>query len=415
MSKKAAVKEESAHSEFGPSAADRYVNCAGSVELSRRMPKSPDTDASKEGTLAHECLESFLKNGPQKWGKTRGFLVASYPDEMVDHGLEAARAIWKIFDSMPGAELFPEEKVDISHFTKPGEKGTLDCAIVQEFDKLVIIDYKYGAGVFVDVEENLQLIAYALAVAKKYEYNFATVELYIIQPRKPDAEGRTVRGWACTIEKLVSYEQVFRDAIARAEDPLAEFRAGDWCQFCPGKAICAEVSTLALAQAQIDFAPEEGVTSMPVPTSIAIPNLATILPALDKIEIWIDAVREHALHVMKAGHKIPGRKLVGKRSTRKYLDAKKAEKDALKRFGKIVLSEPELLSPAQLEKVLKEDYDNAVVKKWFQQNVSNVSSGVTIAPESDPRPAVDPIAESFPDDLEEQKPVSKKKKGSKKK
>lgn len=416
MAKKTVVKEEPAHSEFGPSAAERYINCPPSVPLSRKVPKQGDTDYSIEGTRAHECLEAFLKNGPDKWGHTKAFLLRSYDREMIDHGLDAAREIWKILDKHPGAELYPEERVDISHFTRPGEKGTLDCAIVAEFDKLIVIDYKYGAGVFVTVEENLQLIAYALGKSREHGHNFCSVELYVIQPRLPDENGHTVRGWACTIDKLLSYEPLFRGAVEASEDPLTPFRAGKWCQFCPGKIVCNEVSTLAMEQARLDFAPEKGLLSAPLPESILLPDIATILPALDRIEAWIEAVRVHALHLLKTGHKIVGQKLVRKISTRKYLDEKKAKKEALKKFGTAALTDPELRSPAQLEKALKEDYGHEVVKKFLKRHVYSIAEGLTIAPEDDPRSAVDPIAESFPDEAPKlPEKVSKNKTASKKK
>lgn len=420
MSKtKSPNKEENAHSEFGPSSAERYVNCAGSVDLARRSPKSPDTDFSKEGTEAHSVFESFLRSGKEKVGLTESFLLKSYPREMVLHGRKAATYIWGVAAKHAGAEIFPEEKVDISHFTKPEEKGTLDCAIVVEFDTLYIFDYKYGAGVFVPVVENLQLIAYALAVAKRFDYNFSRVVLGVIQPRCPDENGKTERQWETTIDNLISYEKVFLDAIKAAEDPLAPYHYGDWCRFCPGKPTCPEISIQALAQAKIDFAEDDGVISVPVPTSVGIKNLATIYPALEKLEMWIEAVKEHALHAVKQGAKIPGYKLVNKTGRRQWTDPKAAKKMGMKIFGKQILSEPELLSPNQAEIALKGDYNNEAVKKFVSKHTSTVSSGVTIVPESDKRTAVDLMQESFPDALEapeEPKSVSKKKnkKGKKK-
>ena len=78
---------------------------------------------------------------------------------------------------------------------------------------------------------------------------------------------------------------------------------------------------------------------------------------------------------------VPGYKLVAKRATRQWVDEAKA-KDALSSMG-VEPYRQELLSPAQAEKVLKKSKlalpDDLVV---------SVSSGSTIAPESDPRPAV---------------------------
>lgn len=396
MAKKTTVEleGEKKHAEFGPSSADRYVNCTASVALSRKFPKGPSSDAADEGTEAHTCLERILEAKHPK--AVREMLYPEHPREMVDHAWAAAEFLWEKAEG--GGVLLPEQKVDISHFTKPGEFGTLDAEIVFEFDKLIIADFKYGAGIFVSAEENLQLIAYALGAAKKYNYNFATVELYIIQPRKACEEGKTIRGWACTMEMLRSYEERFLKAVAEAEDPLAStFRAGPWCKFCPGKAGCSELSTVALAEAQIDFNDEEGIETMPAPQYIGVKNLPTILKAVDKLEVWIEGVRAHALNLLKQGHSIPGKKLVAKRGTRKWNDVTKASPIAVKLLGVAALTNPELLSPAQLENVAKKKgvKVNEAVKKFLEKHCSNVSSGVTIADEDDKRPAVTPASDEF--------------------
>ena len=405
---------ENAHSEYGPSSAERYVNCTASVALSRRFPNTT-SEASEEGTQAHTCLERLLQTKNPR--AVREMLYKEFPREMVDHAWDSRDEILKLAEG--GGEIRAEEKVDISHFTKPGEKGTLDAQIVFLYDKLIIVDYKYGAGVFVSAEKNLQLIAYALGAAKKYDYNFVDVELVIIQPRKADEDGNTVRKWACTMAELRAYESVFLKAVAEAEDELAStFRAGKWCQFCRGKPACKEISTVALEQAQVDFNDEEGVKSLPAPQHIGVKNLPVVLEAVDKLEVWIESVRSHALNLLKAGHAISGKKLVAKRGTRKYVDITKAEKEAAKLFGVAALSTPELLSPAQLEKAIKPKgvLPNEKLKKFLDKHATNVSTGVTIADADDKRPAVAPGVDDFADeDLGESKAVSKTKKGSKKK
>jgi hypothetical protein len=73
---------------------------------------------------------------------------------------------------------------------------------------------------------------------------------------------------------------------------------------------------------------------------------------------------------------------VAKRGTRQWTDESKAAA-ALLEIGVSPYKEPEVISPTQAEKELKKRKltlpDDLVV---------SVSSGTTIAPESDPRPAV---------------------------
>jgi antitoxin component of RelBE/YafQ-DinJ toxin-antitoxin module len=81
---------------------------------------------------------------------------------------------------------------------------------------------------------------------------------------------------------------------------------------------------------------------------------------------------------------VPGWKLVPKRATRQWVDAEGA-REALEQMGldNSELIETTLRSPAQIEKVAKK-HGLAIPKDL----VVAVSTGNTIAPESDPRPAV---------------------------
>jgi hypothetical protein len=287
-----------------------------------------------------------------------------------------------------------EQRVDASPFTCEGQFGTLDIAIVQEFGKLVIVDYKYGAGISVDPDCNSQLIYYALGISNQFNHNFQEVELVVIQPRAFHESGETIRTWTCSMNELISWEDKFRNGVKATEDPFARFESGKWCKFCPAATICPEIKDKAMKQAQIVFDDGAGVESVPAPHTIAIENLPTILEACDKLDSWITKVREHALHVLERGEPIAGFKLVEKRSIRKWIDPEQASKSAKRIFGDKAFSEPELLSPAQFEKACTSE----LAIKFMKERVSAVSSGVTMVHESDKRPAV--IARTMFEEIE---------------
>jgi hypothetical protein len=92
---------------------------------------------------------------------------------------------------------------------------------------------------------------------------------------------------------------------------------------------------------------------------------------------WIDSINELVQTKLEKGYKIPGWKLVAKKGRRQWADESKAAA-ALTELG-IDPYKKELLSPAQAEKKVKNLPDGLTV---------SVSSGDTLAPESDPRPAV---------------------------
>ena len=101
----------------------------------------------------------------------------------------------------------------------------------------------------------------------------------------------------------------------------------------------------------------------------------------DILEGWISDLRALAMQTMEAGAKIPGYKLVAKRSVRKWTDESVAAK-ALVELGVLPYKPQEIVSPAQAEKLLKP------LKKPLPDLVTQVSSGNTFASESDPRPEV---------------------------
>lgn len=380
------------HAKYSASGSHRWLSCPASVALCETVPPAKDTVFSKEGTLAHECVEAFLKN-TKGFIETEKFLLKKYPAEMVKH---AASAFESIMARLPeDAELLCETKVSLE-FIARDMFGTVDAAIVQLFGKLTVIDFKYGAGIVVDPVDNSQLIYYALGLAHKFGFHFTEVELMIIQPRAFSEYG-SIRSYSMSIEDLQSWEQTFREGVADCEDPLARFSAGEHCRFCPAKSVCPEISDKALSQAKIDFSPIEDVkkglspeVNLLPPTAISSIYLGTILDALPKIETWIEAIRERAFNELNSGAKVQGYKLVPKRAQRQWVDEKAATTRAVELFGDKVLTVPELLSPAQFE---KKNFTGG--KDFLQNHVTSVSSGLTLVPENDKRDGVNPVAQDF--------------------
>jgi hypothetical protein len=247
-----------AHAKFSASGSHRWINCPASIAACENY-ENVDSAAAQEGTRAHHCLETFMlafiagKRGKELKALYQ-FLLNDHPEEMVRHAFEAHQ---KIVTLTPrDALLIAETKVDASHFTCPDQFGTVDAAIVEEFVQLHVIDFKYGIGIPVMPEENTQAIYYALGIAKRFHFNFEHVHLTIIQPRDGHERG-AIRTWSITMQELLNYVPMFREAVKKCEDPLAEFKAGEWCFFCPAKNDCATHTAYArehaLLKAQSDF------------------------------------------------------------------------------------------------------------------------------------------------------------------
>lgn len=382
--------EKKKHAKFSASAAYRWLACPGSVALSQKAPPQTESKYAEEGTLAHECLEELLSL--YSTSVPHRSFAGKFTKEMIAH---AQKAVAGIMGRIPkNAKCMSETKSDLS-FIHPDMWGTADAVIVEEFGRLTVIDYKYGAGIPVDPEENPQLIFYALGIAHHYNYNFKDVALVIIQPRADHPRG-PVREWVISIDELLKWSYKFREGVVLANQSDAPLSAGDHCRFCPAAPICPEISSRALRQAKVDFGPASGQLALPEPSLFFEGrNLGQTLDALDRVETWIGAVRVHAHQLLERGEKIAGYKLVQKRSTRKWTDLTVAIKAALRDLSEGAFTEPELKSPAQLEKSADNEEDKRLVEKFIGKYASSISSGTTFAKESDPRPSINSLIDDF--------------------
>lgn len=404
------LSTDKAHAVFSASGSERWLNCAGSIALSKDMPKAPDTPQALEGTDAHACLEYLLKNHRKLDAALKG-AMKKWSEEMISHALSAVRIILEILSKAgPGAILECETKVDSSSFTMEGQFGTVDAAVVDEFGRLTVIDYKYGtypvdpAGQ--DGKGNSQLVYYALGISAKYDHNFEDVELIVIQPRSFEAEesGQIAKSFVMSMDELLAWGDRFYSAVGKCQSAEVHalrgeietfLNSGKWCKFCPAAPICPELRNKAMRDAQIVFSDTQGIESVPEPKLLSGVDLRRTLDACDQLELWITRVREHAFQVLQRGGQIEGYKLVDKRPQRKWADEKKAETIVWDLFGEDGFTESKLLSPAQVEKLKHWLHDQNEIKDVVRKLTVKESSGRTIAKDSDNRLAVNPLDTVF--------------------
>lgn len=368
-----------AHAKFSPSSSHRWINCPGSIRLSEKAPPQIESKFALEGTRAHECLEFFAKRMSSPVNQLIALAEKKWDEEMITHAIESCKEILKLKPS-PNAKLLIETKSEAS----PDLKGTLDYAWVAEWGELVVIDYKYGAGVAVypvdeNGEENPQLMSYAAGLARKYDWEFDSVRLAIIQPRVFSPTGETTHSHKTTVKKVKDFLAKAKSAIAEAKKPDAKTCAGDWCKWCPAASFCPEISENQMRAADIFFSGDI-VEATPEPTALTAERMPKLLDACDVLETWIEKVRERAFELAKSGQKIQGRKIVQKRSTRVWVEGVEAK---LEKEFEFIYEPRKLISPAQLEKTYGKS-----AKAFTEANTATVSSGVTLVKDSDKRPEV---------------------------
>ena len=357
--------EEISHSSLGASSAYRWMACPASVRESKNAPKSTSSFYAAEGTIAHQVGEMCLVNGndaadyvgdfysTECEGDPKEFEVT---EEMAEAVQVYADTVREIHNNLENSELKVEVRFNLDHIHK-GLYGTNDACLIQPFGKLVIIDYKHGAGVPVDVKNNKQLMYYALGAGHELGYNFTEVEMVVVQPRAFHQEGG-VRKFSRSAKDLVDWGVVLGEHARATEKADAAFDAGDHCKWCPALAGCDFKKNKINSDIMAAFEEKDTVVTVAAPEDMTGEQLASALNFADKIDMaldWQKSVRSYALKMAEKGIEIEGRKLSrGRAGNRKWRDEKEAEEGFLgEGFDKEDLLVPsKLKSPAQLDTVV---------------------------------------------------------------
>lgn len=303
--------------------------------------------------------------------------------------------------------------------------GTADVTIDAWPTVLEVVDYKNGSGVFVPVAGNKQLRSYTAGALREVAdpEDYELVRYTICQPRHIDSPPDGVMYEEATPAELIAWTDELarraervdharnRVAVGLTLDGLFEDgfldvgETGSHCTFCDVKTYRADDGTTrscpaAFAKAQelasIDFddEPEE------IEADAGPNRLAVLLPWVPFLDKWIKALEADAERCLLSGGRIEGQKLVRKRSSgRKWrgtieVDGEEVEltedmivEALVERGAKLedCYTKPELRSGPQTEKLIP-----AKQRKAFSDAYMFApEGGLTVAPESDKRPAVE--------------------------
>lgn len=369
------------HAVLSASSSHRWLNCTPSAMLEKSF-ENKGSEAAAEGTAAHELCEHKLKKALKRRSKRP---VSDYnTDEMeecsdayVDFVMEQyEQAKQKCKDPV----VLIEQRLDFSAYVPDGF-GTGDCLIVAD-DTLHIVDFKYGLGVLVEAEHNPQMMLYALGALAIYQdlYDIEFVAMTIFQPRREN-----VSTWTISVPELLDWaENELKPKAELAAKGEGEYCSGDWCTFCRAKATCRKRAEDNLKMTRLDF------QDPPLLSDEEVAEVLTQLPDLTK---WAAEVQEYALEqATKHGKHWNGFKIVRSVSRRKYTDEEKVAQTAIK-AGYEDIYRSTLIPITEMEKLMG--------KKNFAEILGDLvhkpPGKLTLAPETDKRPAVD-VFEDFKED-----------------
>jgi hypothetical protein len=433
-----------AHSSIvGGSSAARILGCPGSVDLLARIPESVKNSSSKyadEGTALHEVMAYLVSNDVDQLKLTQDTeidrLFAQYSVEeqrFFDAVMPAYRAFNEYLDKLydeaeaagfkdPEIRILVEQRVQM-----PGIEGAFGTAdiVIRTPVRSVVWDWKFGAGVPVyasykrDEQDfgNDQLCYYARGSMETHPDYFEErpdwpVDLVICQPRIGEGEPSS---FTTNVQDLEDFRLDLVDAVEEALSGNGRKAKGSYCRFAACKSICplhlngaeaaAEIAgkltalkdraltvdDLKAAEIEI-ILPGEAIDQYEEPhTFSAGEAYAMLLDLKEALEPLLNGAAADAQTFMEDGGVVPGYKLVPKKAGHDgWLD----EDDTDKFLGRRGLDTNERrvtkpITPAVARTKLKAKGDTKgfdLLEKYVKKGVS---SGHTIAPESDSRPAID--------------------------
>lgn len=373
----------SKHARLSASSAFRWIHCPGSVALSDQCPAPGSSSYADEGTLAHSIGELKLRRitgevTPEAFEARMKKLRKDeyYCGEMEEATTFYADAVAEALAAAgEDAELMVEQQFSLDRWVPEGF-GTSDAVVIGD-GVIQVIDLKYGKGIKVDAHNNPQLRLYGLGAANLFAdlYDFDTVRTTIIQPR---------------LDHVSTEELPLKELLLWAEDDVApraqmamdgtDYTAvGDWCRFCPAKAICRK-----RAEYNLDIAKDE----FKKPPLLTDEEIGEVLRRADELQHWVKDISDYALQQALDGHRYDGWKLVEGRAVRKYADdLKVAETLKAAGYDEPLLYERKLYGITAMEKIvgkkkLTEILGDLIVKP---------AGKPVLAPVSDKREAINTV------------------------
>ena len=345
-----------AHALLGPSSAARWIACPPSVKLCEQF-EDVESEYAKEGSLAHEIAELKVRKLIDPGLTSRKFTAAMkklkdkelYREEMQGYTDEYVEFIQEqMYSHLVTPHIAVEQRVDFSQYVPDGF-GTADCILIAN-DTLHIIDFKYGKGVPVSVENNAQLLLYALGAYLAYEMIFPIehIKMSIVQPRLA-----IIDTWECSLNYLLSFAKIAQEKATMALKGEGDFNCGEHCKFCKAKAVCRERANANLEFAKYEFKAADQLT---------LEEIGQILEKAKDLAKWADDLKDYALSESLKGNEVPGWKAVNGRGSRSFKNTDEAIKVLVDNgIAEELLFERKYLTLAQIEKTVgKKEFNNLV-------------------------------------------------------
>ena len=399
----------SGHAKLSPSGAYRYLACPGSVREEAKYPEQPSGPGAIDGTHSHTLLEHCLKSVIDPLAVVGQTLKDHEGDFVVDKN--RAERVKVAFDYVHkvenlGLKVLTESRVSPAHLIgRTDMDGTVDIQIHGP-EVLEIIDYKDGMNL-VEAKDNPQLELYALGALAGLGlpvngvYPFKSVKMTIIQPKMAVKGLPAITSHVMTVPEVLALIPKYVVGGAATEKPDAPLIPGEkQCKYCRASG-CTARGQAAMAAAGVVFpvltaAPSQQVAEQD-PGTMTNERLVEILEAAPLMRQMIEQAEAEAQRRLESGVSIPGLKLVNGRGSQVWNLPEDQIAEKLKGMGvpKDAVWVTKLVSPAQAKKLAWTKRDGTAkqlterqLKTLETEYISKLGGKLTVAPASDPRPAV---------------------------
>lgn len=399
------------HRKYSGSNAHRFKRCHGQVHLAGNVQfKIPESDDSVEGVAAHELLETCLKVGMPQRSPTESKDLK----ERLDSAQHVVDYIEMVREEFPDLQVYTEHFFHFPQSVVDAEDagGIVDVLLYSpSANRYWIIDFKFGVGETVLVEESDQIKFYGTSAL--WFKGFSKATLVIIQPRS--LIGAEPRELDFTVSDMLTYQEETEDAIRACEAAGAPLCPGSWCHHCAAGADCLarEKNAIAVLTGDTRLARDFNPTGLIDPRDVPLDRIGWILSMREQVFQWFKAVADGGMFQARQGTKIPHMKLVLSTAHRRYIDKPDLEMAQLMvrmaggAHNVADFMPPTLLALTNAEKLLaqlardtagsrKKTEAVADMRKQFAFLTTKDTNGeLSLVPESDKRPAYDSATDDF--------------------
>lgn len=326
----------------------RPMVCAGYPFL--EVPKGGTNDAPEEGTAAGEYLQRLLEKKP----------IGQIAENGIFFNDDIKFFVNPIYEDILNRTVEPvlcETRIDWQTSSGIWIRGQYDAAFVDDKGRLCIEDLKYGWGI-VEVEENWQLLGYAIGEVIRRGKAFTEISLKIHQPRPHHEDGPT-REWLLTYTELLGYKDKIEKRMQEIVDGNRTLQTSDKCKYCEGAAeACPAFNRLFYRSIEVsteflqDYITDEEVAR----------QLDIVKRAEEVLKIKRDSLNNLGTSRIKEGKIIPGYITTNKYSNRVW--KKGISPEAIKLMTGKEVMEKSLMSPAKIERLgISKDFINKLTER----------------------------------------------------